>query len=259
MKRCIYCLIVVLICLALNGCDKASLMNKMTSPEDKSTAISYIEMLRQNKFDQIENDLDSSIKSPDIRATLVKMANLIPATNPESVRVVGSQIMNGPSMHTANITFEYKFSEKWLLINVAIQKKKGVSTILGFNVNPIPSSLEHMNRFTLAGKGTIHYLMLGLVFLAPLFTLYALVLCIRAKLAKNKWLWIIFIVFGIAKFSLNWTTGQWLITPLAVQFFSAGAFAPAYGPWTLSVSLPLGAIIFLFVRRRIQTSELTTA
>jgi hypothetical protein len=232
-------------------------MKKLTSPEDEGVAKHYIGLLRQGSFDQIERDLDPSLKSPDIRETLVKMANLIPASEPDSVKIVGSHILNGPSWRTANITFEYQFSGQWLLINVATQKKNGVSIITGFHVKPMPGPLERINRFTIAGKGVAHYVTLVLIVLAPLFTLYALVLCINTKLAKKKWLWVIFIVLGIAKFSLNWTTGQWLITPLAVQFFSASAFAPTYGPWTLSVSLPLGAIIFLIFRERLQTRQLT--
>jgi hypothetical protein len=232
-------------------------MKKMTSPEDEAAAKHYIELLRQNKFEQIENDLDPSIRPPDIRDTLAKMAGMIPAQTPKSLKIVGSHIMHTPHSRTANITFEYQFPGKWLLINVATQKKNGVLTIVGFNVNPMPDSLEHINRFTLTGKGVIHYVALLLIIFAPLLTLYALVLCIKARLAKKKWLWIIFIVLGIGKFGVNWTTGQWFVTPLAVQFFSAGAFAPAYGPWTLSVSLPLGAIIFLILRRRLKTKELT--
>ena len=227
----------------------------MTPPEDKAIAKNYIELLRQGNFDQIEKDLDPSIKSSDIRETLTKMANLIPVINPESVKVVGTQIMNGPSWRTANITFEYQFSEKWLLINVATQKKNEVSTIVGFNVKPIPDSLERINRFTLKGKGITHYTTLSLIILIPLFTLFTLILCIRTKPIKRKWLWVTFILFGIGKFGMNWTSGQYFIAPVSIQFFSTSAFAPAYGPWTFSVSLPLGAIVFLVVRKRLQKAK----
>lgn len=258
MKKFAVCLVITLISVVLNGCDQASLMKKMTPQEDKAIATNYIELLRQGKFDQIEKDLDPSIRSSDIRETLSKMANLIPATNPESVKVVGSQITSGPSWRTANITFEYQFSEKWLLINVATQKKNEASTIVGFNVNPIPDSLERINKFTLTGKGLTHYMTLSLIVLIALFTVYALVLCIKTKPLKRKWLWVIFILFGIGKFGMNWTTGQYFAAPVSIQLFSASAFAPTYGPWTLSVSFPLGAAIFLAVRKRLgKTKELT--
>ena len=257
MKRYTYCLTVALMWLALTGCDQASMTKKITSPEDEGAAKHYIELLRQSNFDQIENDLDSSLRSPDIRETLTKMANLIPATNPESVKVVGSGVLSGPGLHSANITFEYQFPGKWLLINVASQKKNGVSTIIGFNVTHIPDSLEHINRFTLTGKGLIHYTVLTLIVFIPLFTLYAFALCIKTKPIKGKWLWIIFILLGIGKFAVNWTTGDYFIVPLTIQLLGVSAHASTYGPWTLSVSLPLGAIVFLIARKRLQrTNEL---
>jgi hypothetical protein len=54
---------------------------------------------------------------------------------------------------------------------------------------------------------------------------------------------------------VNWTTGEWDIAPLSVQLLSASAFAPLYGPWTVSVSLPLGALMFLIYRRTRLVSE----
>lgn len=259
MKRYVYYLTVATIWLALTACDQGSIMKKMTSPEDEATAKHYIELLRQSNFELIENELDPSIKSPDIRETLIKMANLIPAANLESVKVVGSHVLHGPGSRSANITFEYQFPGKWLLINVATQKKNEISTIVGFNVNPIPDSLEHINRFTLTGKGLIHYTALILIILIPLFALYALVLCIRTKPMKRKWLWVIFILLGIGKFGINWTTGQYFVAPLSIQLFGVSAFAPMYGPWTLSISLPLGAIVFLIMRKRLQRpNELTS-
>ena len=37
---------------------------------------------------------------------------------------------------------------------------------------------------------------LAFAILIPVFTLCALVLCIRTKMEKRKWLWIIFIIIG---------------------------------------------------------------
>jgi hypothetical protein len=197
-------------------------MKKMTSQEDEAVAKHYIELLRQSKFEEIENDSDPSIRRPDARDILEKMAGMIPTNTPESIKIVGSHVMHTPNSRTVNITFEYQFPTKWLLINVAIQKKDGVSTIVGFNVNPMSESLEQINRFTLTGKGLIHYVALLLIILAPLFTLYALVLCIKTRFVKKKWLWIIFIVLGIGKFGVNWTTGQWLATPVMANGVTNG-------------------------------------
>ncbi len=56
-------------------------------------------------------------------------------------------------------------------------------------------------------------------------------------------------VVGLGKVAVNWTTGEWGIPPLSIQLSSASAAAPLYGPWTIAVSRPLGAIVFLLNRR----------
>lgn len=251
----VICLLMVIV---LFGCDQASMLEKMTPPEGESIAKNYINLLRQNSFEQIEKDLDPSIKTPDIRETLVKMAEMIPTRDPDSIKVVGSHVFHGPDVSRTNITFEYQFQQKWLLINVATQKRGGISTIVGFNVNPIPDSMENLNRFTLTGKSPLHYTVLVLAILIPIFSLFALVLCIRTKIEKRKWLWVIFVMFGFACFSIDWTTGQWGLTPLNIQFLGAGAFAPAYGSWKIGISLPLGAIIFMLKRKGLSKQQNNT-
>jgi asparagine N-glycosylation enzyme membrane subunit Stt3 len=71
---------------------------------------------------------------------------------------------------------------------------------------------------------------------------------------RRKWLWILFILFGFGKLSINWTTGQWGVMVLAAQLFSASAAAAYFGPWIVSVSLPVGAVLFLIKRRRLEES-----
>lgn len=243
----------LLLLMVLSGCtpaDPASLIKRFTPPEDEAIATNYIALLRQNKFGRIENDLDPSLKSALTQDTLVKMANAIPTQNPISVKVIGAQQFRSSDLYKINLSFEYQFPSKWLLINVATQKKDGISTIIGFNVYPLSDSLENLNKFTLSGKTFSQYATLALAFLIPLFTLYALVLCIRTKMVKRKWLWVIFILIGIGKLTVNWTTGEWNLAPLSFQLFGAGSFAPPYGAWLISISLPLGAILFLFRRRK---------
>lgn len=253
-------LISIVMIMLLVGCDQASMMKRITPPEAESAARGYIELLRQNRFEEIEKGLDSSIKTADIRNTLVKMAQMIPSQKPESIKVVGAyvNVFHGPKdpeTTTTNITLEYQFQSKWLLINVATQKKGGVTTVVGFNVNPIPDSLENLNKFRLVGKNPLQYSVLVLAILIPLFTLYALMQCIRTKIERRKWLWVAFVLFGLAKFSVDWTTGQWGITPLSLQLLGAGAYAPAYGSWVISISLPLGAVIFMLKRKGLSKQQ----
>jgi hypothetical protein len=243
--------VVLLVAAMAAGCNQSDMMKAMVPPADQQTATHYIDLLRQHQFDPIEKDIDPSIRPPNMHDVLVHMAAEMPPQNPVSVKVIGfnRSIVNG--VGSTNVTFEYQYPDRWLMANVAIKKANGVSTIIGLNVNPLPQSLEASHQFTLGGKTAVYYGVLALAALAVIVTFFALVLCVRTRIAKRKWLWIIFILVGFGKFSLNWTTGHWVFMLLSIQLFSASAFSQMYGPWIVSVSFPLGAVCFLVRRKQL--------
>src|SRR5882724_6014474 len=171
VMRFIY-LVAVAFCAFLVGCDQATLMKKFTPPEEETIAKGYVELLRQGKFDQIEHDLDSSLIDSNVRNTLSKMAAFFPAGSPESVKVVGAHIYRDQQSSKVDITFEYQFPSKWLLVNVMTQKNGDLRTVTGLNVTPIADSLENLNKFTLVGKSALQYLTLTCDVGSLLFSLY---------------------------------------------------------------------------------------
>jgi hypothetical protein len=228
------------------GCSQQSMIDHMAPAEDKDRALFYINLLKQKKIDEVNAKIDKSIKNKDTRSALLNMANLIPKESEKSLKVVGADISPG----YANITFEYEFENRWLLINVATQKTKDDFSIIGINVNQIDNSLEIINKFTLLGKTFIHYVFLLLAIIFPLLTIYSLFVCAKSKMVK-KWKWILFILFGFSQLSINWTTGQLYYKLFALQAFSGSAVAAPYGPFFVSISLPIGAILFLILKNRI--------
>jgi len=241
-------LVAVALCAFLVGCDQATLIKIFTPPEEESIAKGYVELLQQGKFDQIEHDLDSSLMDSNVQNTLSKMAAFFPAESPESVKVVGAHIHRDKQSSKVDITLEYQFPSKWLLVNVTTQKNRDVRTVLAFNVTPIADSLENLNKFTLVGKSALQYLTLTCDVGSLLFTFYVFVLCIRSKDMKPKWLWSIIVLVGVGYFAVNWGTGQWTYQLLAIQIPCFSMSHPPYGPWTVAAYVPLGAIVFLHRR-----------
>jgi hypothetical protein len=235
--------------LSLAGCSRDALLQKFASAEDQSAAKKYVDYLRAGQYAELEAVMDPGIKEPSLRATLEQMTRLIPDEEPSSVTLVGAETTVTPSGTIKNLTFEYQFADRWLLLNLATRRKDDAFTIVGLHVYPRAQSLDEENRMTLTGKSPGQYLIFALAILLPSFSLYALILCIRTKMERRKWLWILFILFGVSKVAVNWATGEWQVTPLAIQLFSASAVREGYGPWLVGVSLPLGAILFLFRRR----------
>jgi hypothetical protein len=234
------------------ACSQEDMLRKIAPPEQQDIARAYIEKLRNHDFADIEKAMDPSIAGELQGGMLEKMAGVIPAGEPTSVKLVGANQFSYKDAGTAlNLTYEFQFGDEFLLINVARATKDGADTIVGFGVHPLSASLEEQNRFTLANKSALQYLMLAAAIGVAIFTLFALVVCIRTKLAGRKWLWILFILFGFGKIMVNWTTGQWGLSLLAVQLFGASATAEYSGPWIIAVSLPIGAAVFLSRRREL--------
>lgn len=242
--------IVLLSMLVLLGCSQQQMLEKFSTPTDQAQAKGYISDLQAGKLDVIESKLDQSIKTPGFHDTLIRMARLLPLGPPTSVKLVGAHKLFSPAGTQTNTTLEYQWGDRWFLCNVAIQKSATAQTIVGLHVYPQKTSLEEQVRFTLAGKSPAQYVILAGAILALGLTLFALVACIRTKGLRRKWLWILFIIVGFGMLSTNWATGAVNYQLLYVSLFSASAFAQFYGPWTISMSAPVGAIVFLLRRRK---------
>jgi hypothetical protein len=226
---------------------------KFASPAEQAIAQKYIDELQSLDFGDIEKVIDPTIADKVAGGTLAKMAALIPNGTPTSVQLVGANRFSSESTGTTlNLTYEYQFGTQYLLTNVATKTKNGVLTIVGFRVLPEPASLETQNKFNLSGKSALQYGVLGAAIMMAIFTLVVLVVCIRAKMKRRKWQWTLFILFGFGKLSLNWATGQWGVMVLAAQLLSASGTAAYFGPWIVSVSLPVGAVLFLIKCRRLE-------
>jgi hypothetical protein len=242
-------LVGIAFCLSIAGCDRAELMKKITPAEDEMFARARVDLLRQHRLEQIEQELDPSISDSNAKDTLTTMAGLFPADEPKSIKVVDVKFLHSPNSSSHSLTLEYEYPQTWLLVNISIKRMNGLSTIAAFSVTPIADSLESINKFSLVGKSALQYMILGLALAGPVFCVFVLIVCLRTKNQHLKWLWAIFILFGVGRLAINWTTRELTFTPMAVHIPCASATAvPAYGPWVVAISLPLGAILFLIKR-----------
>jgi hypothetical protein len=234
-------------------------MKTVTPKGDEATARALVDLLREKRFEEIEQQLDPSIVRPDIGYTFAKMAGIFPAGEPISSKVVGVTRYSNQDSSETNLTLEYEFPGKWLLVYVRIRRQEDESKILAFQVKSIPDSLENINKFTLTHKGHWQYFVLALAVVAFSLSLYAFVLCLRNEKGRLKWLWAVFVLTGIVRFGVNWTTGETVLTPLAIHLPCASATAVPYGPWLVAVFVPLGAILYLVRMERMRSLPQSSA
>lgn len=236
------------------GCNQQDVVSKVPAA-DQAIAMSYIDLLRARRFDDIDRAAIPSVRGPRLYAALLKMADTLPEKEaPTSWKLVGAQVRTDQDGTTTNLVVEYDFSGKWVLANVAVLRKPNSVSLVALSVRSIPESLEEHHRFRLAGKSAMHYGVLALAVLFPLLSLYALVVCVRTTMSWWKWPWALFILFGIGSFAINWTTGETQLSALTVRLLGASVTGTLYGPWILSVSFPLGALAFLLRRKALSAA-----
>lgn len=244
-----------LLVIFIVGCSARSVMEH-AAPETAQEAKTNFDYLRHEQYSQIEPSLDASIDRTDLASRLQEMAAMIPAGEPISEKTVGAYA----SCETrkgcfTRVTLEYQFTSKWLLVEMIVHRQNGKSSITSFQVAPESTSLEEANRFTLIDKGAEQYIIFGGALVSILVTLWALVVCIRTPFRRRKWLWILFVLIGIGRVGVNWTTGAIFYRILFIYIPPAMIDNSLYGPWMVAVSLPLGALIFLMMRDKLRRQE----
>ena len=241
-------LLALVFLIPLSGCDQSAKIERR-SPDDVSSVKTDFEMLRQGENDRVESAFDPAAKDTGFRSDFEEMVATIPAENPLGVKTVWVAVQCEEAICYDRVIMEYRYSTQLLLFNVLLKKEGGQSLIEGMHIRVIPESFLKANEFTLSKKGLSQYAILTLAILLPAVSLYALILCIRSRIGPQKWIWAAFILFGVLRLGVNWTTGQLDFEVMVIQFLSVGAFAEPYEPWVISVSLPLGAILFLIYRK----------
>lgn len=236
--------------LLLGACSQEALLERFASEEERKVATRCINDLLRGNLEKIEARLDPSLRTGDTRAQLEQMLTMLPKEEPSAVKLVGAHRNLTTEFRESNLTYQYSYGERHFLINCATRTKGQEQLIFGLTVNTLDASLEERQRLELEGKTPLHYAVLLGVLAALLLTIVALVRCVIEKDLRRKWLWVLFIIFGIGQFQLNWVDGTWTFSPIHIQLFSAGAVSVGYGGWQLSLALPLGAIVYLVRRYR---------
>jgi hypothetical protein len=236
--------------VALSGCDQASLFDRFIPKDEVRQAQDFVAKLAAHDYPAIEAALDPALRTPDLRGKLEQMAGILPAGDPKSVHTVGAFTLTTATATTFSLTLEYEYPTAWILAALVLEKRDGQLTLKSFQLVPRSQSMEVENRFTLDGKAPLHYVVLALAVAIPLFILFALVLCVRTKFEKRKWLWVLFVAVGLVQFQFNWTSGDWQIRPVSFALFGAGFVRSGpVGPWIFTLAVPVGAIVFLLRRR----------
>lgn len=230
--------------------------------EDEARADKLLSHLRAGDYESLFALLPEGTNQDEIKVKFDEMKAAIPEGDPVAYERVGWNFstiksINGPETKTTNIQLEYEFEGAWVLLTTAFVEADGITELKTFRVHQLEQSLRETYKVDWSEAGLVNYVFVGLAIIIPIFILVTVVICARTKNVRRKWLWIIFILFGITSYEFNWTTGSVSAHWGQFQFLGAGyEQANGFAPLIISISLPLGAALFLWRRRHVKDGSL---
>lgn len=210
-------------------------------------ATDFIEDVKQMKIEECMSKVIPEMNTQPGREYLTNTYRNIQSIQIDSIRIINARVqtlMEDNGFTKYSVDYEYFIKDKYLYFNVEVREVNGKLLISGFDGRILETSLTEIHSFTLDNKGFTHYLFIAFAIIVPLFIVVTLIFAIRTNLTK-KWLWIIGILFGFVKFTINWTTGQVGFQIINFQLLGAGFTKQGLvAPWTLSFTIPIVAIYF---------------
>jgi hypothetical protein len=262
--------------LKLGGYDRASLMRRNTPQPQESIAWHCADLLREGRYSDVMQLLQPGVVGAETRQSLYSIHDMVTERQPVSVKVIDAQKVRGEGDgEITNIVLDYEFPPtvnktssgtellpaKWVFVTFSIRSAKG--SIIGIHAVTSERSIEAINAFTFKNKGVSQYAAFAAGILDTAFGIYAVVLCVTAKIGPKKWLWILLMLFTIIPVSVNWTTGDWSFHTISYGFkfppLHANLVCSAYGPWNLKLGLPIAAIVFALYRKKLERTDKPTA
>lgn len=250
--------LIALAIMLLQGCGIPQSSAEFDKTPEASFLNATVNQLVAHDYAAIESLMDSRVQQSDIQQALDRLRSTIPAGAPTRSEPVAwnfvkttSTTSGVSSSRSANVAIEYTYpGPKWVVASASLSGEPGQFRIVSFNVEALPAPLSELNAFTLKGKSPLHYLFLLLPATACMISVHAFVRCLRTKGLKRKWLWALFTLVGFVAFSINWTNGAMFMEVLHFHFLSAAYMRTGWlGPWIVTFSIPVGALVFLWKHR----------
>jgi len=243
--------VLVVAIMALAGCDNGDRLTRAADREETGFAARQLDRARHAEIKALLEVMAPELRRDGIEKDLRQIQSLFPRGEPLAVQLVDFRTHSTSRGVRTVVSFQYDFADAWVAAEVVLRTQGDDFVVSGITVNPLDQPLQEIHRFAVRNLSGAHYVVMGLAGLILAAVSTALVRCLRAPLdPPRKWLWALAILCGIGRLTLNWTTGKVSLSLLYIQVFSLGAYSSSpYLPWIVSLSLPVGALMFLVVDR----------
>lgn len=235
-------ILVLLLALALASCGVGAV-----DPERDTQARAVYEQLRLGDFDALRSSMTDAGRANATDEQLETVRAYAGSNAPSETRTLSWQWNVRDDLSVYEITHEYDHEQKIVqMATLMVREGEDPWRVERVHINHFSPAQAALAAFTLRGKTPLHYGVLALAVLAPLFCLFTAVVAGW----RRRWVWMIVSLFGVGQLTLNWATGAAEFHVAQFALLGAGyAKGPgALDPWIILVALPIPALLFWLFR-----------
>ena len=246
MKK-IYVFAAILLIFAafcLNSCGGGT---PISAPEHEALACAFVDALSKNDIEAVAPLIDEEHFSRENFETFFKNAREyvgeFSSYENKGITDYANAEQNGKPTESATFLFETDGADFY----VGVARVGGVEKICGIAVNPTQTG----TITSMGGANVLQWLVLILGIATMGFTAFVFVDCVRRKF-KSKGVWCAVILLGVL--SLGFTVGKTGFVPTAgfgIIVFPSSLVTYSTGGYALSLVIPVGAIAYLVMRKKL--------
>ena len=249
-KKLFRVLTLITLLVVVVGCDPIELIMKPLPEKSDHLARVLLQTLAKGDVDGAIRLMDPKLDMNDgVREQFNEVAGLMSKDELKEISLVRYSNLKAliQDNQRSQFTYELIFKDSWGVANIAVDFMEGERYIIGVYMEPLERPLKEINAFTLENKSVIHYMMLALAIIIPLFSLVALYVCVQKKKSFAMWVWAVFILVGIGNVSINWTSGKVAYNIISItSVWAPGLRDGASGAFYITYAIPVGAIVFFY-------------
>lgn len=224
------------------------------TPQNEITfAERFVQDIRAHRFDAASAMVDRSYRPHDV-AIFEKMRAAIPQSRWQRTRVAGWVKSFGRDGTITRLTLfcEFDSGDALRAIFTLIDDKHALKAA-GVNFTYLTANALHANDFKLSqvwAGGRWFVVTIAIFIDATVFATFGLCILGPAPRWRWRWFWLVATLFGAIRFSMNWTTAELYLAPLAIRAPPAVLeLSQVYAPWVLVMHVPVGTLAYWIWRR----------
>ena len=115
---------IILGMLAICGCKPndymRGAMNRMVSGDDETLAKECVLAICSGDYETAKDQFDPQIVKSGVETNLAQIAAVLDHGEPLNIELVGCNVVSGPERKRSQLSYQYHFTNAWVMVNVTI-------------------------------------------------------------------------------------------------------------------------------------------